>query len=87
MLAQLLRDVVLQVSGHEELEALVVDGLRGREHRAGKVNAITEETGSHQPQEDDGRSVGFVTRTRCDKCDEAFPFNLNLPCNERVEVT
>lgn len=29
MLTQLLWDVVLQVSGHEELEALIVDGLHG----------------------------------------------------------
>ena len=29
VLTQLLRDVVFEVGGHEELEALVVDGLRG----------------------------------------------------------
>lgn len=30
MLTQLFWDVVLQVRGHEELEALIVDGLHGK---------------------------------------------------------
>lgn len=32
MLTQLLRDVILKVRGHEELEAFIVDGLQ-RERR------------------------------------------------------
>lgn len=39
MLAQLLWDVVLQVSGHEELEALIVDGLRGRRTEQERLTA------------------------------------------------
>lgn len=30
MLAQLFWDFILQVSGHEEVEALIVDGLNGK---------------------------------------------------------
>lgn len=48
MLTQLLGNVVLQVGGHEELEALVVNGLHGREKglepatRGEAVNAVRD---------------------------------------------
>lgn len=42
VLAQLLWDVILQVCGHEELEALIINGLREDREKNKQVSRITE---------------------------------------------
>lgn len=77
MLTQLLWDVILQVSGHEELEALIVNGLHG-EGKSKQVNRITEVHFCRKfTATTDGRLVYYNNEKR-EKCDE-HSIQVDLP--------